>query len=160
MIHCSSISPKYVHYPSLLADLKLILSFDRVIAGAAVGRVLGCRSNLQGMLFSSFLSHRSLIWTCSWLQLSPAGNTICSPLVDLKLADLPLTTDMCELARNSCLQSGFEMEVKRHWLGHDWYKPGVEGNLIHKTNVPSLRVKYRHTTLMEEIDMVRSPFPS
>ena len=61
---------------------------------------------------------------------------------------------MCELARNSCLQSGFEMEVKRHWLGHDWYKPGVEGNQIHKTNVPSLRVEYRHETLNTEIEMV------
>lgn len=64
--------------------------------------------------------------------------------------------DMCELARNSCVQSGFEMEVKRHWLGPDWYKPGVEGNLIHKTNVPSMRVEYRHTTLMEEVAMVCS----
>lgn len=79
MIHCSSISPKYVHYPSLLADLKLILSFDRVISGAVVRRVLSCRSNLQGMLFSTLLFHRSLIWICSSLQLSPAGNTICSP---------------------------------------------------------------------------------
>ncbi len=25
--------------------------------------------------------------------------------------------DMCELARNSVLQSGWEMEIKRHWLG-------------------------------------------
>ena len=63
---------------------------------------------------------------------------------------------MCELARNSCVQSGFEMEVKRHWLGPDWYLPGVRGNLIHKTNVPDLRVEYRHATLMEERDMVRA----
>ncbi|GAA5893782.1 hypothetical protein JCM5296_001132 [Sporobolomyces johnsonii] len=61
--------------------------------------------------------------------------------------------DMCELARNSCVQSGFEMEIKRHWLGPDWYKPGVEGNLIHKTNVPNLRADYRWATLMEERDM-------
>ncbi|KAI5480450.1 AMP deaminase [Pseudohyphozyma bogoriensis] len=62
--------------------------------------------------------------------------------------------DMCELARNSCLQSGFEMQVKRHWLGDDWYKPGVAGNQIHKTNVPDLRVEYRHQTLLEERQMV------
>lgn len=61
---------------------------------------------------------------------------------------------MCELARNSCLQSGFEMEVKRHWLGPNWYKSGVEGNLIHKSNVPDLRVEYRSATLMEEREMV------
>ncbi|ORY39671.1 hypothetical protein BCR35DRAFT_273317, partial [Leucosporidium creatinivorum] len=75
-------------------------------------------------------------------------------------------SDMCELARNSCAQSGFEMQVKRHWLGPDWYRAGVEGNLIHKTNVPNLRVEYRHTTLMEEHAMVSLgarrplPFPS
>ena len=61
---------------------------------------------------------------------------------------------MCELARNSCAQSGFEMQVKRHWLGPNWYRSGVEGNLIHKTNVPNLRVEYRHSTLMEEHAMV------
>ncbi|CEQ42453.1 SPOSA6832_04255, partial [Sporobolomyces salmonicolor] len=62
--------------------------------------------------------------------------------------------DMCELARNSCVQSGFEMEIKRHWLGPDWYKPGVEGNLMHKTNVPNLRAEHRWATLMEERDMI------
>lgn len=67
---------------------------------------------------------------------------------------------MCELARNSCLQSGFEMEVKRHWLGPNWYKPGVEGNLIHKTNVPDIRVEYRYATLMEEREMVSLSFHS
>lgn len=50
------------------------------------------------------------------------------------------------------------MEVKRHWLGPDWYRPGVPGNLIHKTNVPDLRVEYRHATLMEEREMVRILF--
>ncbi|GAA5899405.1 hypothetical protein JCM6882_009109 [Rhodosporidiobolus microsporus] len=62
--------------------------------------------------------------------------------------------DMCELARNSCAQSGFEMEIKRHWLGHDWYLPGKVGNQIHKTNVPNLRAEYRHATLMEERNMI------
>ena len=62
---------------------------------------------------------------------------------------------MCELARNSCVQSGFEMQVKRHWLGQDWYKEGPESNYIHKTNVPNLRIEYRHSTLMEERTMVR-----
>ena len=66
-----------------------------------------------------------------------------------------MVTDMCELARNSCLQSGFEMEVKRHWLGPNWFLPGVEGNEIHKSNVPDLRVEYRQQTLLEERTMVR-----
>ncbi|EGG00953.1 uncharacterized protein MELLADRAFT_117941 [Melampsora larici-populina 98AG31] len=62
--------------------------------------------------------------------------------------------DMCELARNSVIQSGFEMSIKKHWLGPDWYKSGVEGNAIHKTNVPNGRLAFRHSTLSEEQKMV------
>jgi len=39
-----------------------------------------------------------------------------------------------ELARNSVKQSGFEMEVKRHWLGKEWYLPGAAGNDINKVH--------------------------
>lgn len=62
--------------------------------------------------------------------------------------------DMCELARNSVVQSGFEMSIKKHWLGPEWYKSGVEGNAIHKTNVPNGRLAFRHSTLTEEQQMV------
>lgn len=64
-------------------------------------------------------------------------------------------SSLAELARNSVRQSGFEMEVKRHWLGHQWYLPGAAGNDIHKTNVPDTRLAYRHTTLVGELDMIR-----
>lgn len=59
--------------------------------------------------------------------------------------------DMCELARNSVLQSGWEMAVKKHWIGNRWYLPGASGNDIHKTNVPTSRLTYRHQTLLEEL---------
>ncbi|KNZ45378.1 AMP deaminase [Puccinia sorghi] len=62
--------------------------------------------------------------------------------------------DMCELARNSVIQSGFEMAIKRHWLGAEWYKSSVDGNIIHKTNVPNGRLAFRHSTLTEERMMV------
>jgi AMP deaminase len=62
--------------------------------------------------------------------------------------------DMCELARNSVIQSGWEMQVKKHWLGHHWYMPGAAGNDIHKTNVPTIRLAYRHATLLEELYVV------
>ena len=61
--------------------------------------------------------------------------------------------DMCELARNSVLQSGFEAAVKRRWLGPNFNLPGVDGNLMEKTNVPNIRVAYRHETLLEELSM-------
>jgi AMP deaminase len=46
---------------------------------------------------------------------------------------------MCELARNSVLQSGFSDGVKIEWLGPQGLTDGVEGNDIHKTNVVCAR---------------------
>lgn len=62
--------------------------------------------------------------------------------------------DMCELARNSVLQSGWETVIKMHWLGKKYFLGGVEGNNIEKTNVPSIRVDYREQTLKSELDLV------
>lgn len=72
------------------------------------------------------------------------------------------------------MQSGFEMEIKRHWLGQEWYLPGAAGNEINKvstqaykdrivahsfsfpqTNVPNIRLAYRHQTLTDELSMLR-----
>ncbi|KAK6111885.1 Adenosine/AMP deaminase family protein [Brugia pahangi] len=59
--------------------------------------------------------------------------------------------DMCELARNSVLQSGFEDKVKVHWLGPNYKEEGVLGNDISRTNVPDIRVSFRHETLVDEL---------
>lgn len=64
------------------------------------------------------------------------------------------TCDMCEIARNSVLQSGFEHEVKRHWLGPNYTKEGVAGNDVSRTNVPDIRVAYRYETLVEELKCI------
>jgi len=64
-------------------------------------------------------------------------------------------SSLAELARNSVKQSGFEMEIKRHWIGNYWYLPGAAGNDINKTNVPDIRLAYRHQTLVGELDMIR-----
>ncbi|KAK6620282.1 hypothetical protein RUM44_006683 [Polyplax serrata] len=50
--------------------------------------------------------------------------------------------DMCELARNSVLMSGFPHEMKEYWLGPDYQKEGVLGNDITRTNVPDIRVAF------------------
>lgn len=55
---------------------------------------------------------------------------------------------MCELARNSVIQSGWEGKLKKHWLGHEWDK-GV--NDVQRTNVPDIRIRYRETTLQNEL---------
>ena len=60
--------------------------------------------------------------------------------------------DMCELAENSVLQSGFEYRLKRHWLGKNFHEWGVAGNNVAKTNVPDIRKDYRERTLEYEKD--------
>ncbi|SSD59248.1 probable AMP deaminase [Saccharomycodes ludwigii] len=63
--------------------------------------------------------------------------------------------DMCELARNSVLQSGWEAQIKKHWIGHNFEKNGVEGNDVEKTNVPDIRINYRYETLETELELVQ-----
>lgn len=62
--------------------------------------------------------------------------------------------DMCELARNSVLQSGFSQAVKNYWLGPNYRREGVAGNDIRRTNVPDIRVSYRYETLIEELSLI------
>ncbi|KAJ4290161.1 AMP deaminase [Collariella sp. IMI 366227] len=64
------------------------------------------------------------------------------------------SVDMCELAKNSVKQSGYEFSVKQQWLGQNFHMPGRRGNTMVKTNVPDRREEFRHHTLMEEKMMV------
>lgn len=61
------------------------------------------------------------------------------------------TCDMCEIARNSVLQSGFPHKVKQHWLGPNYTQEGVGGNDISRTNIPNIRIAYRYDTLVDEM---------
>ncbi|VEL15944.1 unnamed protein product [Protopolystoma xenopodis] len=63
-------------------------------------------------------------------------------------------TDMCELARNSVMMSGFSHMVKSHWLGPHYHEEGVMGNDITRTNVPNIRVAYRYETLTQEMRLL------
>ncbi|XP_068453595.1 AMP deaminase 2 isoform X1 [Clinocottus analis] len=62
--------------------------------------------------------------------------------------------DMCELARNSVLMSGFSQRVKKSWLGPNHTKEGQECNDIRRTNVPGIRVAYRYETMCEELNLI------
>ncbi|XP_019736308.1 AMP deaminase 2 isoform X3 [Hippocampus comes] len=62
--------------------------------------------------------------------------------------------DMCELARNSVLMSGFSHKAKSYWLGPSYYKEGPESNDIRRTNLPDIRVAYRSETLSEELQLI------
>eukprot|EP00884_Botryococcus_braunii_P015280 jgi/Botrbrau1/2435/Bobra.0395s0056.1 len=63
-------------------------------------------------------------------------------------------TDLCEIARNSVLHSGFPHQVKMHWVHQTYWKKGPEGNDIHKTNVPNLRMRFRYDCHQEELNLV------
>ncbi|XP_008287637.1 AMP deaminase 2 isoform X2 [Stegastes partitus] len=62
--------------------------------------------------------------------------------------------DMCELARNSVLMSGFSHKAKSYWLGPSYSREGPESNDIRRTNVPDIRVAYRSETLTEELHLI------
>ena len=62
--------------------------------------------------------------------------------------------DMCEIARMSVLQSGFEAPYKRHWLSKHYEREGPAGNDINLTNVPNIRLQFRHECLTAERALV------
>ncbi|KAL7092674.1 hypothetical protein ACP275_12G178300 [Erythranthe tilingii] len=62
--------------------------------------------------------------------------------------------DLCEIARNSVYQSGFSHALKSHWIGEGYFKHGPDGNDIHKTNVPHIRLEFRDMIWREEMQHV------
>ncbi|MCE2056222.1 hypothetical protein HAX54_044286 [Datura stramonium] len=62
--------------------------------------------------------------------------------------------DLCEIARNSVYQSGFSHALKSHWIGKEYYKRGPDGNDIHRTNVPHIRLEFRDMIWREEMQQV------
>ncbi|XP_076901620.1 AMP deaminase-like [Bidens hawaiensis] len=62
--------------------------------------------------------------------------------------------DLCEIARNSVYQSGFSHVLKSHWIGPQYFKRGPDGNDIHKTNVPHIRLEFRDVIWKEEMQQV------
>ncbi|XP_052756439.1 AMP deaminase 2-like isoform X2 [Galleria mellonella] len=45
-------------------------------------------------------------------------------------------------------------KMKQYWLGSEYTRAGPEGNDITRTNVPDVRVSYRHETLLGELDNI------
>uniref|UniRef100_A0A8C5WI11 AMP deaminase n=2 Tax=Leptobrachium leishanense TaxID=445787 RepID=A0A8C5WI11_9ANUR len=64
------------------------------------------------------------------------------------------TCDLCEIARNSVLQSGLSDQEKKHFLGENYIKEGPEGNNISRTNVAQIRMAYRYETLCNELSFL------
>ena len=64
--------------------------------------------------------------------------------------------DLCEVARNSVLNSDFPHGDKQHWVGARYWEPGPRGNDIKRTNVPNVRVQFRHDVLEAEKALIRA----
>lgn len=62
--------------------------------------------------------------------------------------------DLCEIARNSVLQSGFEHEFKRDAIGDRWYMSSSLGNDPNRTHLSDIRVAFRFETYHTEIDFL------
>ncbi|ETW47551.1 AMP deaminase [Plasmodium falciparum MaliPS096_E11] len=60
------------------------------------------------------------------------------------------TVDLCEIARASVIQSGYEPAFKKHWLGDEDGFFNFQ-NDPNKTNLSNTRMVYRRNTLEEEI---------
>jgi AMP deaminase len=45
-------------------------------------------------------------------------------------------------------------QFKQYWLGPHYLQEGKDGNDIRRTNVPDIRVAYRHETLTGELDLI------
>ncbi|MFT7802763.1 AMP deaminase 3-like [Arapaima gigas] len=68
------------------------------------------------------------------------------------------TCDVCEIARNSVLQSGLSHQEKMLFLGEQYLCDGPEGNNIRLTNVAQIRIAYRHETLCNEFSFLVDVF--
>jgi AMP deaminase len=65
------------------------------------------------------------------------------------------SADLCEIARNSVLQSGFPDDVKASWLGtKDFHKVNVPNS----TNVPGVRFEYRQQVWQDELRIITGIF--
>eukprot|EP00906_Rhabdomonas_costata_P018325 RCo026762 len=60
--------------------------------------------------------------------------------------------DMCEVARSSVLQSGYDHSVKEHWLGKWYFLNSSLGNDARKSHVPDIRIAYRFEVYHDEIN--------
>jgi AMP deaminase len=62
--------------------------------------------------------------------------------------------DLCEIARNSVLMSGFDAEFKRERLGKLFFLSSSKSNDTMKTHLSDIRVAYRYDTYHTEISLL------
>lgn len=62
--------------------------------------------------------------------------------------------DLCEIARNSVLQSGFDCNFKKEAIGDRWYMSSSLGNDPLRTHLSDIRVAFRFETYHTEIQLL------
>lgn len=62
--------------------------------------------------------------------------------------------DLCEIARNSVLMSGYEHPFKCYFSGPNYYLPGIKGNYMNLTNIPDIRLSFREFVLTKETEIL------
>lgn len=64
------------------------------------------------------------------------------------------SADICEIARNSVLQSDFPAKLKAKMLGPNYNHADASRNDMSYTNVPSIRISFRDEVYVSEIDPI------
>ncbi|KAG8347026.1 AMP deaminase [Trypanosoma vivax] len=59
--------------------------------------------------------------------------------------------DLCEIARNSVLMSGFPSYKKKKWLGELCVLRSAVGNDVRRSHVPQSRCSFRYETYLDEV---------
>ena len=65
------------------------------------------------------------------------------------------TTDLCEIAQNSVINSNFSHSWKKAWLGDVYHKPSyIDANDIEHSNLGSVRPSFREDQLQRELNYI------
>jgi hypothetical protein len=110
------------------------------MAHSYVGSAIGC--DRQAARFRSASNRIKAINTQTYKQVRKSSSKHARHLTCLQVWKMS-SADLCEIARNGVLHSGFPHACKRHWVASEYWRPGPDGNDIHKTNVPNLRLRFR-----------------
>eukprot|EP00667_Euglena_gracilis_P000645 EG_transcript_646 len=65
-------------------------------------------------------------------------------------------TDLCEIARNSVLHSGFPHDVKKSWLGKLYFLNSSVGNKASMSHVANIRAAFRFEMYHAEVDILEA----
>ncbi|GFP93822.1 amp deaminase [Phtheirospermum japonicum] len=87
------------------------------------------------------------------------------PMFFLRGLNVSLSTDdplQIHLTKEPLVEE-YSIAASSHWIGKEYFKHGADGNDIHKTNVPHIRLEFREMIWREEMQQVylgKANFPN